>query len=101
MDFLLSLIFDTVIFLALVDEGVVESLVGVFVSQTEPSLLEGISLDLLALEVIHPHGQKDHHVATVFEVRERQFDLTVVIDLQLLVSEALRVNGGAKVRVAS
>ena len=73
---------------------VVNGLVCIFILEAVPRFFEFLGVH--TFNVIHAHSQQDHHVVAVFEVTERKFDLTIVIDLQAIITEALAVVRAAK-----
>jgi len=75
-----------------VNIDVVKGLVGILVLETVPRLFVGVLINTLALMVVHTDGQNNHHVPSIFEIRESQAHLTVVVDLQVIVSEVVHVH---------
>jgi len=94
LGFILAFVLDTGFFLYLLDVIVVNRLVSVLILQTEPGLAE-VSLLFLGLGV-NSDRQQDHHVlvrfASLHKVTERQLNLTVIIDLEPIVTETFSVD---------
>lgn len=72
-----------------VDFGVVEGLVGVFVLEAEPGLVVRTFLYLFVASVEGPHRQEEH-MSLALKIFQFKFDLSIVIYLQLLISEVIQ-----------